>query len=219
MSVQSKPPWRPQITLGDLLLLIAVMATAMAWYQTRNRLAEESASLQSMQILARELQIEDPDKIAIITRQPTRPNETIHDVYIPEGYANEPGLALNLVLEDIVRKWEEEDLRPAPQLTHPLPPGRHSIEVRHIEPVGESPDAEHTIEILLDDVVVISTNREREWMATRGWTGSGTITQSRSFEPDQPVEILRRRFHEKTATGTRSADADQPANGILLWIE
>ncbi len=208
---------RLRFSLGNLFFVITALAVALAVYRTREELLRVRASVAAMRALARELKVEDPNRVAAINRLPSLPDELILDVYVPPGSAGEAN-RLCLALEGILRHGSASDF-PEPAETFALEPGRRKIEIRHLRPDSTEPDKEHVVEILVDDKTVMRQTRPSEWMPVSSWTGTGSINESRTFPPDQPAELHRRRFNKKTNTGSVSRSAEEPANGILLWID
>jgi hypothetical protein len=194
------------------------LAIGLAVYRTRVELGRLRGSVASMRALARELQVEDASRISAINRLATRPSEMILDVYVPPPSADNPNLQLCLVLEGILGHGRNANF-PEPLEAFLLKPGRRKIEIRHVRPASSDPEGEHVIEILVDDEPAMRATRPKEWMPTGGWTSTGSIAESVSFAPDKPAELHRRRYNEKTNGGSRSKPGDEPANGILLWID
>lgn len=211
--------FRPRVTLVDLLLVITAVATAMAYHRTHQQLGEVRFSLASLRPLARELRIEDPAKIAAVTRMPTSPGEMILDVYVPPQRRTQKPQRLALSLEGVAEHGADAPF-PTPVQTHPIASGRREVEIRHIEPQSHgNPTGEHQIDILLDGEVVISARRPPNWIPAGGWTSTGTLTDSRTFAPDRPAELHRRRFNQPVGTGPSNTAMATTDPGILLWIE
>jgi hypothetical protein len=214
---KEKPRRHLRFSLGHLFLLITALAIGLAVYRTREELSRVRASVVAMRALARELKVEDPSRVTAINRLPSLPDEMILDVHVPPGNT-ELSSRLCLALEGI-QGYGFHSNYPEPVTTFGLAPGQHKIEIRHLPADSRKPDEEHVVEILVDDESVMRETRPNEWMPASSWTGSGSITESVSFSPDKPAELHRRRFNEKTKNGSTSKSGDEPANGILLWID
>jgi hypothetical protein len=212
-----KPRRHLRFSLGHLFLLITALAIGLAVYRTRLELSRVRASVVAMRALARELKVEDPSRVTAINRLPSLSDEMILDVHVPSGIVEESS-RLCLALEGILGHGSASDF-PKPVNTFLLEPGRHKIEIRHLRPAASEPDEEHVVEILVDDQTVMRETRPSEWMPVSSWTGTGSITESRTFPSGQPAELHRRRFNKKVKTGSASRSAKEPANGILLWID
>ena len=208
---------RLRFSLGQLFVLITALAIGLAVYRTRQELTHARMSVASMRALARELKVEDPSRVTAINRLPTSPDEMILDVHVPRANSDTPN-RLCLALEGILGHGIDGNY-PQPVDTLVLEPGRHKIEIRHLRPASSGPDEEHTVKILVDDQTAMRATRPGDWMPASSWTGTGSITESRSFSPDEPAELHRRRFNEKLKAGSRSKSGEVPANGILLWID
>ncbi len=217
--LNSRKTWGPRLTLAHLLLLTAVIAIAVAYYSTHQKLATTRTAVRNMRQLTRELIVDDPNKIAAIERVPTLPDENIIDIYIPLTDETNLGHELRLALDGIVGQETGGEEFPVPLDQYPLMPGRHVVEIRHIKADSKAPASMHRIEILLDDQVVMEHTRNLSWMTADGWTSMGLLTESHTFNPSQPAQLHRRRSNEPTFRGGfRSVPSSEPANGILLWI-
>ncbi len=126
---------------------------------------------------------------------------------------------LRLALEGIVAEGDRATWFPAPVDKHPISAGRHSVELRHHQADKSDLQCQHVIEVLLDDKVVFSHKRPQSWMPANGWTSTGKITETLTWNLDEPAELHRRRFNDPTPTGSRSVPFDKRVNGILIWIE
>ena len=213
--VTTKP--RLRFSLGQLFVLITALAIGLAVYRTREELTRARVSVASMRALARELKVDDPSRVTAINRFPTLPDEMILDVHVPRAKSDTPN-RLCLALEGILGHGFDGNF-PEPVDTFVLEPGQRKIEIRHLRPSSSGPDQEHTVLVLVDDKTVMRATRPGDWMPASSWTGTGSITESRSFSPGKPAELHRRRFNEKLKSGSRSRSSEVPANGILLWID
>ena len=221
MSTNNELNLRFRVRLSDLLLLTAAIAILLAHFRVRQELASTQSSVSSMRRLARELVVDDESMFAAVSRSPTLPGETLFDVFVPQPPETIERYELCLNLEAIVDfgSYPAELKFPKPIDRVPITPGRHSIEVRHHEPDSTDPAGKHVIEILLDDQAVMNGTRDSNWKPSGGYTSYGSMTETRQFQADAPVQLHRRRFNEPIkGGGSRSAPGDQPVNGVLLWI-
>lgn len=211
--------WKLQLTLGNLLLLIAAVAAVFANIRASQRLRSARATVNNLRPIARELLVEDETEIAVVTRMPTRYGELIFDVFIPESPETSGSHELALACDEIEGRREDSSY-PRPDQTVPIGPGRHSIEIRHEKQNADrKSDPGHRVQILLDDAVVIRQSRPAQWQSGSGWSSSGPLKKTETYDPGRPVELHRRRFYRPTPTGSSTPPADEAAHGILLWIQ
>ena len=210
----------PQLTLGTLLLAVTAVAIFMAWHRTRNQISAVQPRVEALKLLARELQIDDPANISVVSRLPTLAGEVILDFYVPPSQPKKPSHQLCLALEGILGHGYVAPGFPPADRCIVVPSGVHSVEVRHKDADDKDPNGQHEIVVLLDNEVVFHVMRPANWHPSDGWTSTGSYPISQSFPPDEPVELLRRRFNERIGSGgSRSADVNKHANGILLWLQ
>jgi hypothetical protein len=198
--------WRPRTTLSNLLLLTAAVAVMLASHRTHDELEQTKASVRNMRSLSRQLIIDDPGKIAAVSRLPTLPNELIIDVHVPSQSTNADPLELRLALEGIMEYGTTEKRFPKPLRRFPISPGRHSVEIRHQKADVSDPESQHEIAILLDGKIVIQESRPPSWMPSNGWSSTSSLNKSHTFDAYEPAELHRRRFNQPTGGGgSRSA--------------
>ena len=210
----------PQLTLGTLLLTVTAVAIFMAWHRTRNQVNAVQPQVAALKLLARELQIDDPGKVSVVSRLPTLAGEVILDFYVPPSQRKKPSHQLCLALEGILgHGYVDAGFPPADRFIV-VPSGVHSMAVRHKKADEKDRNDQHEIVVLLDSEVVFHVMRPADWHPSDGWTSTGSYPSSQSFPPEEPVELHRRRFNERIGSGgSRSVDADKHANGILLWLQ
>ena len=78
------PSTRKQFSLSTVLLLIMSIAIWIAYRNARNESIAIQSMLPGLRDIARELVIENPEQMSIVTRLPTKFQEFIWDVYVPE---------------------------------------------------------------------------------------------------------------------------------------
>lgn len=219
MSDPRAPHRYPQLTLGTLLLIVTLVGALLGWFRTRQQVAQVQQQVTALRQLARELQVDDPTQIFVVSRLPTLSGEHIAEFYVPPGDSGRPSHRLCLALEGIVGSASMSPSFPQPCDSLPLASGRHYVEIRHVSADMSDPKDQHEIEILLDDKIVLQAVRPTAWQPSSGWTSTGSYPESKQFDPLEPVELHRRRFNEPIVSDSRSVGDDKPANGILLWIE
>ena len=208
---------RIRFSLWTLLLLIMLAALGLAWQRIRSQNVRLEVDIAAMRRIARELRVEDPTQIAIVARKPTMPGELIHDIYIPPTPS---GHKIFVALEGILGHPPGTPSHPAPNATAELTPGKHAIDIQHNQSRDAEGVTENEIVILVDGAPVIEMHRPEDWVPSGGWSSMGSYNESKSFSPDEPLDIHRRRFHKPTSpNSSRSMPNSEPANGILVWIE
>lgn len=211
---------RPRVSLGHLLLLVTAMAIGLAYVRVHADLSDTKVAVRNMRKLARELIVDDPSKIAAITRIPTLPGEHVMDVYIPARPRSDGPYQLCFALEDINLSRRSQELLLPPVGCRPISQGRHSIELRHVKADSSDSESRHEIKILLDDEVVMEATRPPDWMPADGWASTGSMPRTTVFDTSKPAQLHRRRFNWPiSGGGSTSGPMDKPGSGILVWVE
>ncbi len=210
---------RWQLSLSTMLLLVTLFAVGAAFVKTRHDRIRVQQLLGTMRSMTRELAVDDPTQIAIVRRLPTLSNELIFDVHIPARMVPTQIHRLCLAVEEIVDVGPPDVVFPRPTESVGLQPGTHSIELCHFAADKNDVNSEHRFEVLVDGEVALNVKRPADWQVSNGWSSNGSITETQSFDAGKTVQLFRRRNNEPTKNGSRSTPPNQPANGILLWIE
>ncbi|QDT02520.1 hypothetical protein K227x_08980 [Rubripirellula lacrimiformis] len=217
-SVDSKVAKPVQFSLRTILLVTAAFALSVAWYQKHTRLIEARSTAAMLASRARLLEIDDPSKITAVARLPTKIDETVFEVAIPNRSKTGRGHRICLTLEGLGAEFSLTQKKfPHPSTRLELTPGPHTIEVRHHKPASRAAAGQHEIELVIDGKVADRLVRPAVWFTTQV-TSSSAVANCRSFDPDQRVELLRRRFLVDGNVVPSPTQANLE-NGILLWIE
>ena len=191
------------ISLRTLLLITVVIAVWFGNWQLMNWNQQLKIQLNGLKSICRILSVENTEKVAVVGRLPTRFGENIFDVFIPSGRA----VHLFLALDNI--DFEKPTLA-IPSHVQRLPEGFHSVEVRY-----NQEDAGSTIEIFIDNQVVINEKRPVGWDPGPDYSfGTGRMIRE-CVQTNDPLVFFCKRFPHVTGSG----DANFPSvgSGILVW--
>ena len=218
MNGEAAPKKRaPQFALGTFLLAIGVIATNLGWYHSHQQIRQLEAALPSMRFLARELQVVDESKVAVISCNPQHAYDYSFDVFVPAIGGN--GGQLCLAMEGIALHTFDEGVLEFPDEGQcvAITPGRHRIKVVHdrLKPPTSPPS--WLIEVLLDGEVVISAIRPPKWHTSFGWSGSPVYQETKVFEATSAL-IYSHRFKQVDGNGKEIRDTETPHTGVLVWI-
>ena len=196
-----------QISLATFLLLIALSAVSLVWWQTGQSIERLEHQLVGLRAAARELKVDDPAQFAVVKKIRQWHGQDVCEIYVPAGRPYQ--LCMNL---DAIDK----DNFPDPQRAVSLPSGVHRIEIAR-----ETNDDGSNIKILVDDKPVIEESRPNGWDSRVGRRGGISFTHSTQYPADQPLELFRQRFMNSTgAPGSRKSSVPtSPSAGILVWVE
>lgn len=214
---QRKPSRRLQVSLSTILLVTAVIAIWIAYSNALKETERLEARMPGLRLLAGELQIDDPREFAIVQRLPTKYDELIWDVHVPDltlpGSNKSAGTQLCLALDSIPKEvGRSESLLPLQVVS--LTPGRHAIELTY-----ERGEETAELIVLVDGEPQIIVTRPKDWESGKGWSSysSNSFTVSESYALDEPLMLLSRRFMRDIGNGT-SSSPDEPCEGIALWV-
>lgn len=192
-----------QWSLQTLLLLTAVVAVWIGYFRYRLDIPRLEQEIDAMRQMASELIIEDPQLVAAVKLPELWMDEQRWDIHLPEG---------KYKIRLATREIGKEGLAPA-IAEAPIDAGRHQIKLQK-----EEVDDGWRIVVLLDDQPLLQVAEKPDWNPGDGYEGSGVSTTSRQFSPNAAVELHRRRFVHQTKAGPYEAP-EEPAEGLLLWIE
>jgi hypothetical protein len=213
------PSFRPQVSLSTILLGTGVLAVWIAYFNARRETAQLQARMPGLRLIAAELRIDDPRKFAVIQRLPTKYDELIWDVYVPDP--NLPGsnvgewTQLCLALDDVPAEIARFGLLP-PLESVLLTPGRHSIELTY-----ERGEETAELIVLVDGEPKIEITRPRDWESGKGWSTSNPhiFGTSVSNALEKPLVMLCREFTPRDNVAGSSTQPNEPSQGIVLWVQ
>lgn len=189
--VRSKGRWRPQLSLTTLLLLVAAVATLVAYWQANDSVVAQKARLAVLRPLTQELVIHDASKITAVRRLPEFFAECVWDVHIPVGNG------LRLILDG--------------KTVYEFQAGKYAIEYR-LPLFSEGPDSTRPLpswELLVDGRSVIGGEGQGGWTPHSG-DNDGGLYELTTGDPDKPF-VLVLKTPPKILNGNWSDK--------LLWIE
>jgi hypothetical protein len=192
---------RWQVGVRTVFLLVAAIAVWLTYFVNRRHNAALEARIIAMVPLAHELIVTDPKKIAFVKLDDEWIDENRWDIYLPDG---------NFRLCLATRGIDEKGLATIVK-SSPISSGTHQLaltEQRDRNPWRET--------VFCDGREVITWATPYEPKSTRGATSA--FAQSGQFSADEPVVLLRRRFHQVDASGG-TYTSPSPSDGVLLWIE
>lgn len=197
-------PVRWQWSLLTLLLLMAVVGSWSAWYQTRSRNDWYRRQIDMLQDLAGGLVVNDPERIAAVEVPPMWYSEKRWEVYLPEGYDYRLKAATAGIGERQFPDAEREV---------PLAAGRRVIGLLEAD---QRDFSQFSVEV----------DGQRVWPAIgpvmrSGSTSSQSDTAERSqqFPLDQPLVLKRLRYADESQPRAPNTPTQWSDQGLLLWIE
>ena len=191
-----------RLSLTSVLLATMVIAIWISIYLLSRERDRLSSELLALRAAARELIVE-PDHIS-----------AVHKLYIPGGETWEVYLPPRADYEIRLATTDLSWLGlPGPEAVAAILPGRHRIELKHIE--SSSGDV---VVLLVDGQEAMKLEKPTAWNPTDLKEGGSEIHMSVSRPHSEPLVLFRQHFW--IADGPQSArPSPGPANGILLWIQ
>ena len=202
-----------QVSLWSLLLLIATCCVWIGFWKARSDTAKVESRLVGLRLIARELVIDDPNKVAAIERYSSFYGQKIMELYIPEldGKHFEMRLAMDKIPQS--NNFEPNQLETLKRVV--LKPGKHVVEFQY--DVGE----QAVLTVHVDGETAIQEIRPKDWKSKSGGhtISSSVKPESKSFENDEIVQLIYRRFLTKEKPKGSFSAPDGPGAGIALWVQ
>jgi hypothetical protein len=183
---------------------MAVIAIGIAIRNVRRDTEILRAQIPGLLSVARELEVDDPTRFAVVARLPEWFAEMIWDLHVPEGATFELCLAMDQIAQDGLAE---------PVKCVQIDSGRRKIEFKY-----ETRPDDSIASVLVDDEVVIRERRPKDWEPRVGSSGSSSISHSDQHDAAKPLVLFRRRFMVRVTKGN-STTPKVPTQGILIWIE
>lgn len=194
---RGKRSFMPRISLSTLMLLVVVLVIGLSSWQVEVSIEKAKTEVYPLRFLANELRIKMSDEYVVVGHFPTRMNELIYSVHIPDHGAHELCLALDGI--------PESGIVEAVQVV-PLSSGVHQIELKLD---GIKPGS--AVHVLLDDQEVMSASGPASWKGRYGSEGGLQYRSSTHLPAEYPFTLVRQRF---------GPDYKQEVcPGVLLWIQ
>ena len=196
-----------QFTLLTVLLLTAAIASWLGYFNARESRRRDQHDVQSLQLLARELEITHPSQYAAAMQLETYVGESIWNVYLPPGHTYQ----LKLALESLPTPFGATEaafpsINSSQQIQ--LRSGKQKIELKVVRQKEGA-----TIQVLVDGVLSLDLKRDAQWSQSSS-SGSSGISMPKQQEINKPL-ILR----HHTVTTPPAPASENGARGELLWIE
>jgi hypothetical protein len=192
-----------QWSLQTLLLLTAAVAVWLTYARFRQRIPQLEQQIDAMQRMARELTVVDESQIAVVKLQELWYDENRWQIYLPPGEYR---------IRLATREIDGKGLPPVFDGS-PISAGQHLIELVQS---GESDDRKITV--VVDDTPLIETVESADWSDRPGSSGGSLFGRCTQRDPNEPLVLFRRRFHQRMKNGQRSTPKG-PTEGLMLWIE
>ena len=193
---------RWQVGLRTLFLLICAIAVWLAVVANRRQIALMEARIKSLRPLARELEIDDVDKIAIVKKNDLWMDEDRWDLHLPPG---------SYRVCVATRKVDLNKLAPV-RKSAPIRPGRHRLALDQWNE-GEF----WRVRLTCDGSELFAIEEPKEFSGN-GSSGGSEFSMSEQLAANKPVVLCRRRFMRPSGGGS-SQTPSGPADGLLIWIE
>jgi hypothetical protein len=194
---------RWQVGLRGLMLFTAACAVWMTYLFNRRHNASLAARIATMRPLVRELSVDDETKAAAVKLEELWSDDDRWDVYLPPGQ-------YRLCLA--TRAIADSGLAPM-VASQPIGPGRHSIGLA----LRKEKSVWH-IEVTSDGARPVTAEEPLEWNSAKGSSTSGGFSESTTLPANGPIVLHRCTFMREQPGGGASS-TNEPAEGILLWIE
>lgn len=194
---------RWQFSLRLLLLLMAAVGVWTAEIVNRREIPLLARRITAMRPIARELNIVDATKPAIVKREELWYDENEWDVYLPGDR-----FQLALATQDIDIGGLAEAIRRIQ-----LPAGRFRLAI-----LQDKTETGWRVRVMKDGEELLAVDEPAEWYPSHGSSGGGHFSVTQQPDPQQPIELFRRRF-SRPINKTSSQTPKGPCEGVLLWIE
>ncbi len=198
---------RWQVGLRTLFLLVIACAVWITHFNDRRDIATLEKRIATLHPLARELEVADPSRIAVVKMDELWYDENKWELYLPPG-------RYRVCLA--TREVDNHGFAPVVK-SAAIGAGRHRLALDETEV-----DPGSRVVVTSDGAELLAVDEPRGWDDHSGSTGGGEHSISTQFPADGPVVLFRRRFSKKTPEGNggyTSSTPNGPTEGILLWIE
>ena len=193
---RAKRTFLPRISLSTLRLLVVVLVIGLASWRMEASIEKAKTEVYPMRYLANELRIQRPEEYVAVGHFPTRIDELIYSVHIPDDGQHE----LCLVIDGVPNEGHVE----ADQVV-PVSPGVHQVEFKF----GKN-EQSLVASVLLDGQEVMSAGAPESWNGRKEVEGGLQYRSSTHLPAERPMTLLRLRFNP--------GYSQDVCPGVLLWI-
>lgn len=194
---RAKRTFMPRISLLTLMLLVVALVIGLSSWQVETSIEKAKTEVYPLRFLANDLRVKMSDEYAVVGHFPTRINEMIYSVYIPDAGTHELCLALDGIPESGHVEAGQTLL---------IPSGVHQVELKLD---GGKPSS--TVHVLLDDQEVMFAEAPVSWKGCRGSEGGLQYQTSTQLSAQYPLTLIRQRL----GPGYKQ----EVCPGVLLWIQ
>lgn len=202
----SAPPrGRWQVGLRTVVLLTATVAVWLTYALERRRITDLTTQIAALSRLARELVVDDPEKIAVVKQEELWYDHNRWDLHVPPGRRFRLCLATRAI---------EQDAFPKPAACAPLVSGRRVVALEQLRD-----GSAWRVDATSDGTRLMSVAEAKAWDPGTGSDGGGHFEVSEQFAGGQRVVLFRRRFMGPRDANGRASTPTGPTAGVMLWIE
>jgi hypothetical protein len=193
-----------QFSLRTLFLLTAAIALWIAHTKNHYGNVKLAGQIQGMRPLARELMIDDPDRIAVVKHDERWYDQNVWKLYLPSG-----SYRLCLATKEV-----GTDGLATINKSVAIDPGTRELALEQ----QQANDKSWRVIVTVDGEEVLRADEPAAWNPGEGSAGGGDFSRSTQIAPQEPVVLFRRRFMVQATAGSSSIPMG-PCDGLLLWIE
>lgn len=200
---------RAQLSLSNVLLLVALAAVGVSLWLQRRSNDWYRARLPGLQDAARELVVEHPEDLYAVKSHPEWFDQERWQVYVPTNNLFRLAIATEDLKKFLTGKAAVDYVSPDKSIV--LPQGRHQIELIF----DRRKSGENLVTILLDDQPVIELVKPKSWFPPNtGRSSVGCLLRLESFGEADVATLHCSSI--STATPAKNAGV---GNGVFLWID
>jgi hypothetical protein len=201
-----RPAARPikgrwQVGLRTLFLLIFAVAAWLGVMRNREKTRDMESRLDVLRSLARELEVDDPGRIAVVKKLDQWMDEDRWEIYLPPG-------SYRICMA--TRQVGTSGLPPVMKLA-PIAPGRHRLAL------DQRTEKTSWKGVLSCDGAERLTIEEPKEFPGDSASSSNDITTSQQLPTGERVVLARRQFSNSSNGATINPSA--PSDGLMVWIE
>lgn len=194
-----------QIGLRHLLLATIAVAIWTAHYINTYTIASQTTKLARLQKVSQDLVINDPSRIATVSRDDDLDSPFHWSIYIPNDDYEILFTTRNI----------DSGKHPTQILSHPLTPGRFELLIRQTEQENG-----FAIVVTRNEQELFRVNETKDWRSSFSHFSSGLPKYSQQHDGKSPIDIIRLRFNIPVpGSPNATTSPNGPSNGMLLQIQ